>query len=159
MARDIEEFLRRAAERRQQQGGAAPSRPTPSRPAPLPQEPMIIEDVEVIQPRRPAKRSDIRQESVDEHVKKHIDTSNIARHAESLGASIGQASQRTEQRVQQHLDHDISRVDDKPTITDDALNVPQGPTLASQLKASLGNPRSVGQAILLAEILKRPDLD
>ena len=47
MARDIEEFLRRAAERRQQQKGGAkpPKAPRPQRPAP---DPVVIDDVEIL---------------------------------------------------------------------------------------------------------------
>lgn len=191
MAKDIEEFLRRAAERRRQQQGksAQPPQPTarqPQRPAPqqpprsrtspgrsVPQEPMIIEDVEVVSPPprrkpkpRPQKqrvaRQDMRRQSVAEHVESHLDTSKIARHAEDLGSNIAGAHDRIESRIQSRLDNDLSRIDDRPTVTDDAPAEIFGAAsseLADQLRGMLRDPKSIGNAILLAEILKRPDFD
>ena len=106
MARDIEEFLRRAAERRKQQlkqkqrgGGAAQSQP----PSPPPQQPprrLVIEDdqVEIVKPKKP--RPSLREESVEEHVRRHIDSSDVASHAAQIGqhaASLADKIQQTDE--------------------------------------------------------------
>jgi DNA primase len=180
MARDIEEFLRKAAERRQQQkGGQQPPPKQPSRQQPprrqqpaqqRPQQPIIIEDVEVVQsrpvsqPKPPRqqlrKQPNIRNESVADHVKSHIDTSSIARHAENLGDRIVSVHDEVDKRIHKRLDHDITVIDDTPTITDNpspAIFGKRTSLVAGDIRELLQDPKSVGQAILVAEILKRPN--
>ena len=169
MAKDIEEFLRRAAERRRQQQSGQQPAPTPSSPrrssvsrpravTPTPyEEPLIIDDVEIVEA-----ETNLRRQSVEEHVRSHLDTTDISRHAESLGDRIESASARIESRVKQHLDHDLSKLDNRPTVTDDPAPKIVGKevsSLAIALRKQLKNPKSIGQAIILAEILKRPDFD
>lgn len=176
MAKDIEDFLRRAAERRrQQQDKQVPqqTRPTPPRPAPRPVPPqptrdapprrlqpveaIIVDDVEIID-----EVIDLRDQSVQDHVKSHINTSDIAEHAKALGSRISGVAKQVETRVHQHLDHDISKVDDRETITDDqpkAIFGAKNNPVAAKLRKMLSNPQDVGNAIFLAEILKRPDWD
>ena len=193
MARDIEEFLRRAAERRQQQkGGGAPQQrqpeaPPQSKPEPPPQRqtlaeplrqqtperPMVVEDVEIVE-NRPvrskigsqiktrSKLTSIRSGSVSDHVKSHINTSQIAEHAAQLGERISGVHDEVESRIHGRLDSDLSVIDDTPTVTDDESPKIFGAATDSKavaLRAMLSNPTSVGQAILVAEILKRPDFD
>jgi hypothetical protein len=116
MARDIEEFLRRAAERRQQQ--KAGNKPKPAqRPA---QEAEIVQPeivrtqmpsqrrADVAKPKvktpRPTKQRDMRHESVADHVKSHLDTSRIAEHAENLGDRIASVHDQVDQEIHQPAD-------------------------------------------------------
>jgi hypothetical protein len=138
---------------------------------------MVIEDVEIVES-RPARRpieskikskikaspnlSSIRSGSVADHVKSHIDTSKIAEHAEHLGDRIAGVHEEVESRISSRLDRDISVIDDKPTVTDDAPAAIFGAASkdkALALRALLSNPTAVGQAIVMAEILKRPDFE
>ncbi len=173
MARDIEEFLRKAAERRQQQKGGAPQQPPRRQPQPA-QKPMIIDAVEadIVEarparrpaprpPKKPRKKSSIRTQSVGDHVQSHIDTSAIAEHASSLGERISSVHDQTDIRVHQRLDHDLTAIDDKPSVTEaprPAILGARNSNAADELRQLLGNPKSIGQAILIAEILKRPDI-
>ena len=172
MARDIEEFLRRAAERRQQQKGGQPAKPA---------RPIEEVKVEIVTPRlvqQPAKRpevvrptvvpkvktsqSDFRNESVSDHVQTHLDNRSIGQHAENLGQRISSVHDQVDQQIHQRLDHDISQIDDLPTITDDTpseVTGVQAAPVATELLTMLSNPRSIQQAILMAEILNRPDWD
>lgn len=184
MARDIEEFLRKAAERRQQQKGGGGKQPQqrppqqqPPRRRPVAQEPVIIDEVqaEIVQPaRRPApprqrpaqspprKKSSIREQSVSDHVKSHIDTSSIGNHADQLGERISSVHDKVDARIHQRLDRDLSRIDDTPSVTDAPRKVIFGKrtdAAAAEIREMLSNPKSVGHAILIAEILKRPDLN
>ena len=115
MARDIEEFLRRAAERRRnaQQGGGQqrqPARPQPK--SPPPRQP--ISDRDVVQPRKkaaplPSKEPAraVVKESVNDHVKRYLDVSDIETHVEELGDVIEQADERMEAHLDKTFDHDV----------------------------------------------------
>ncbi len=180
MAKDIEEFLRRAAERRRQkQSGQQPAQSTPprqqpeppqrtplreqarrepARPQPQPVDAIIIDDeVEVVKPQR-----DIRRQSVQDHVASHINTSDIQSHATSLGKTISSVSGQVDARVHRNLDHDLTKLDDRPTVTDDPppamVGVPDG-SLVKEILEGLKSPRAAGRSILIAEILKRPEWD
>ena len=181
MARDIEEFLRKAAERRQQQkAGGPPKQQPPQRQPPRQQDPILEVEAELVRPApfkrkpmpqkqpqstpvrdRPRKQANLREQSVSQPVKSHIDTSDIASRADTLGDRISRVHDQVESRVHQHLDHDISKIDDRPTITDDAPPAIVGAAsndAVIELRRLLANPKSVGQAIVLAEILKRPSI-
>lgn len=181
MARDIEEFLRKAAERRLQQKGGGPQKRHPQQPPPSPspaqppQDPYVIEAVEAevveappvrqtTQPptKKPPRKSSIRSQSVADHVESHIDTSQIAQHAAELGSNIANVREKVDARIHQRLDSDLSKLDDRPTVTDDptpAIFGARNTSAADELHRLLQNPKSVGQAILIAEILKRPEFD
>ena len=170
MAKDIEDFLRRAAERRRQQQQPKPAPPPPPPPPtppprqrrPEPVEPIILDDVEIVDEYPTRQVGGLRQQSVQEHVREYLDTSDIASHAENLGQRISNVSRQVDQRIHQHLDHDISKIDDRPTVTDDpppAIFGAKSSELAKELRQMLANPKAVGKAIFLAEILKRPDWD
>ena len=172
MARDIEEFLRRAAERRKQQqqkkaGGAPP--PQPVREIIETAEVEVVQPVEVVRPAKPVKPRkrkqlapkprDLRNESVAEHVRSHIDSSDIAEHAEHLGDRIQTADDRIAARLKRKFDHDVSKIDDLPTVQDDKVaTVTEQETsmIANDLIQMFRSPQSVRQAILISEILKRP---
>lgn len=187
MARDIEDFLRKAAERRQQQksgGGRPPENPrtaSRSQPQPAPRqrsEPVIVDAVVVkagpAVPRlkqrnqlrpptpKPAPRRNLREESVADHVRNHLDTSSIAEHANSLGDRIASVHDKVDANIHRRLDHDLTEIDDTPSVTDSlshAAMQDSGAPMSEQLRRMLQNPKTVGHAIMLAEILKRPDFD
>ncbi len=189
MARDIEEFLRKAAERRQQKvgGGKAPQSLRPaSRPQSRPVEPPRVEpqvvEAEIVrakpqasrltggnQQRSPgvkaapvAPKRSLREEGVAEHVRNRIDTSGIAAHAENLGDRIASVHGQVDAGIHQRLDHDLTEIDDSPSVTDSlsaAAMKDSGVPMAEQLRRMLKNPKTVGHAILLAEVLRRPDFD
>ena len=192
MARDIEEFLRRAAERRKQQkqGGGAPKQPPqrqppqrqqprqqtpPQRKPPQRQQPRrqpppieaeIVDPVPVYRRRQqpktrpPQKKKPLREQSVAEHVRTHIDVSDVSARADTLGDRIENVHDQVEATIHQHLDHDLTELDDTQSITE--LPPPKifgakSDAFAQELRDMLANPKQVGKAIILAEILKRPE--
>ena len=180
MARDIEEFLRKAAERRKQQkaGNAPPQQqrpqPKPQRPQPKqPQPPQRLKPQQPVQPlpsHVPAAEPVIVLDSsavIDEprltpHLKSSIDKSSIARHADELGSGISSAAEQIGNTVSRHHDHNIGKIDDTETITDEPTPKIFGAkdmSAVNELRKLLASRKSVGQAIILAEILKRPDFD
>ena len=184
MARDIEEFLRKAAERRKQQqaqkqGGAArkkPASPPPARQSPARKpirrkpEPDIVEAVEVFddeiieaQPvgRRKSAKSSSHRKSVQSDVQSHIDTSKIADHADGLGRLRAQMTDDVDE-VKQKFDRGAKKFDSKRSGSKERDSEIVGRNVsaaATDLIQMLRDPKSVQQAILMSEILRRPDFD
>ncbi len=150
MARDIDEFLRKAAERRNKAAGGAPPAqpgrgtpvnkpPTPARTRPRAPEIVEPDEVEVVGGEGIAKR--------------HLDTSRIAQHAAQLGAEVGLADDKIESRLQEKFDHDLGR------LTKKKKEKQQRDTGGSELLKLLRTPKTIRQAIIVTEILKRPNFD
>ena len=176
MARDIEEFLRRAAERRKQQQQKHQQPAQPRRVVEA-DEIEIVEPVEVVRPvkpkpvrqvkktkiiQKPRKKKNLREQSVAEHVRQHIDTTDVSEHAEHLGERIQRADDVIDQRIHRKFDHDVGYLDDLPKVQDDQVakvEEEQVSRIAADLINMLSKPESVRQAILISEILKRPDFD
>ena len=181
MARDIEEFLRKAAERRQQQkaggGSPQPQRPAPQQPQarqplrpenrppqrPLPSRVPVAKAVPVAEPVIVIEQADIIEEPrLSPNLKSSIDTSSISRHADALGKGVKSVAGRVEETVSRHLNHNVGKIDDTATITDDPSPKIFGAkdmSAVKELRKLLASKKSVGQAIILSEILKRPDFD
>ncbi len=158
MARDIEEFLRRAAERRKEQ---LQQRKQP--PAQRPQQRLeeVISEVEIVdegpRPTRPT-----REQGVAEHVRSYINTSDISDHAEHLGERIQNVDERVAGRLEKKFDREVARLDDGNSVTDQSHSVAdrqQAFPVSQDLIQMLSSPQSLRQAILVSEILRRPHFD
>jgi hypothetical protein len=156
MARDIEEFLRKAAERRNKKAEQSAPQPVahttpsisnpPPRPQPQPPRPqrsqMVVapEEVEII-----------RSESVAKHVERHLNTSEIARHVEQLGDVIEQADERMEAHIHKAFDPNGT-----PGAEEAARQSP-AKLAGAELLHILRSPKTIRHAIIIAEIMKRPE--
>ena len=172
MARDIEDFLRRAAERRKQQGGGGQQpqrqqqRPAPQRQPPPRQQPprrlvieeaQVYEQADVVEPIPQKPRS-----VISDHVRQYVDSTDIAEHAEHLGERLSQTDERLEARLKRKFGRDISRLDDRPSVQDPDAEIVVGKevsNVARDLLALFQSPQTMRQAILVSEIMKRPDFD
>ena len=147
MGGSIEEFLKMAAARRQQ---GAQQRPQA-------QQPMVIEDVEIVD------AQPVQKTMSTGRFQTKVDTSDVTEHAAHLGEGISRQHDRVEQRLHDKFDHDVGKlnVPDDQTVSDDAYGYREQTQsrFMSELVGMLSNPRSIGQAIILNEILKRPDFD
>lgn len=178
MARNIEEFLKRAAERRKQQQQnrpPPPAQPQKARRVVEPAEVEIVDPIQVVKPaksrskprkslsqKRPNLKRDMRDQSVSEHVRQHIDTRDVSEHADHLGERIQDVDDQVSERIHRKFDHDVGQLDDMPTVQDDEVATvtdTQYSRLANDLLKMLSNPESVRQAILVSEILSRPNFD
>jgi hypothetical protein len=156
---DVQEFLRRAAEQRQRD--AQPQRPK-QKPPKLPKKPQQQ------QPRKPktiarplqseAIDEPMRERSVGEHVKKHLDPQVFKERSRHL-SSVAEAPSQIASHTQQVFDHQVGRLargtesDDDPATEGPRL----APTPAAAIAAMLANPDSLRQAFILGEIFRRPD--
>ncbi len=178
MPRDIEEFLKMAAQRRQQQKQkAAGQRPAaaPKKPPVQPRNPSArLPLPPANQPSRPlrpgeeirilggaAEPTDMRDQSVSEHVRVHIDTSSLGEHARHLGEQVGLADDKMDARLHRKFDHSVASLKPAGTAHHETTSVTERDVsqLASELLDMLRSPKSIRQAILIAEVLKRPEFD
>ena len=159
MARDIEEFLKRAAERRnqqmQQQKQAQPNQAQRKQPSQRLRE--VISEVEIVEP-----SPSMGQQGVVEHVRSHINTSGIAKHARNLGERIQNIDDSVAERLGRKFDRDVSSLDGRATITDDGQHQTtrdDSSQIARELVQMLKSPATLRQAIVVSEILRRPDFE
>jgi hypothetical protein len=142
MARDIEEFLRKAVERRNKSTGQA-------------QPPQAVKSQE--QPRtrtlvpEVVDASEVEIVGGDAIANRNFDTSRIAHHIAQLGSEVRSADDKIETRLKETFDHDVERL--KKRSHDHSTSSTGG----SDLLKLLRNPKSIRQAIIIAEILKRPE--
>ena len=156
---EIGEFLRRAAQQRQ--GQPAP----PPRPAGRPHvaQPAGQQLVEADVVRQPAIGDGIKQ-----HLGEYLDAEEFRRRAAELGEEVAQADEHIEQRLHAKFDREVSRLAGRPGESADAPRVEPAEepedrlaelpsTAAAGLAAMLSNDVGIRQAIVINEILSRPE--
>lgn len=177
MARDIEEFLRRAAERKnqQKQGQAAPpqraeSPPPPQRARPTPRsdfdsfrQPEIIEDIEVLEtrPRSVTSKSSKKKQLQSRHLETNLEPVDqpSAAVARRLQSEFAHVEAKFDHMAHEHLDHDNPQASKKARSKSKSGSASSGSASADSLRKLLAEPQTIRQAIIVSEILKRPDFD
>ncbi len=163
-AKELEEFLRRVQERR---GAAAPRDVEVVRPQqPKPQRRAVrtaadeLVTAEAVEERRA-------ESSVAEHVAKHLDSRKFTARAQQL-SHVDQADEQMDAHLAQVFEHKLGRLEPQSTSRPAAVaptaraeqvraDIAATPTAAAGLAALLANTESIRQAILLNEILTRPE--
>jgi hypothetical protein len=156
---EIEEFLRRAAQKQQQ--GAPVAGPPRRAPQPAPQavqQPQIVK-AEVVR-RKPFGTE------ISEHAQKFLDDKEFDDRSAKLGSEVTSSEKKMEQHLKQMFGKDINKAaslagdNAAPAIPlpADYLqdSVPALATAGVGLAAALNNIDSLRQAIVLNEILQRP---
>jgi hypothetical protein len=169
VADEIGEFLRRVSERRTQQAppaqphnvppraGEMPSaRPARPRPSEQPAEVILLE-ADPLEP----------DGGVAEHVRQHLGAAKFGHRQPELGKEVAAADQKLESHLHQVFDHQIGRLSMIPgeaaKVTSVAPASPTeqlGPLLASAAASvadMFANPTTARQAIVIHEILSRPE--
>ena len=160
MAGDIEDFLRRAAQRR------APQPAKAKQPPPV----QILGDDDVVD--ADIVDADIVEDpgiligrDVGSHVAEHIDTSDFGERASQLGEVVDNADDRMEAHLHGYFEHKLgelgvttSRASDSTLDDDSPLPVAEGSQRTKfDIKQLLQSPSSIRDAIVLSEVLRRPD--
>jgi hypothetical protein len=105
-------------------------------------------------------------ESVTSHVQRHVVAGGVGTRDPRLAESIGQADERIESHLQNVFEHRVGRLGQTDRAergisqgTDAAVWETQTAVnpLAAQVHAMLASPDQVGAAIVLNEILRRPE--
>jgi hypothetical protein len=94
--------------------------------------------------------------SVGQHVAEHLgrSTQELAAHSRTLGADVAQADERLESHLKQKFQHQVGALEHRTSV---------GPTqrartpIAQSIFDMLKRPDGVKQAVVLGEILRRPD--
>ncbi len=167
MAGDIEDFLRRAAQRRAPQGP-----PPVSRPVPFPPDLEILDDDDVVDTEivdaYPVEDPGILSgPDVGAHVSQHINTADFGERISHLGEVIDHADDRMEAHMQEIFEHKLGELGaptsraSESTLDDDGERRPgaagPGQRAAFNIRRLLSSPGSIRDAIVLGEVLRRPD--
>ena len=148
---EIGEFLRRAAQRR----GAPPA----VRPATVavPEERPVAA---VVVPERPVGGE------VERHVQRHLDSRQFDQRSQQLGADVAQADEKVETHLRDVFARDMSGTGSPKMSAADRAALAAPPQTQVRGAGALGdtalvslltNPDSIREAIILNEILRRPD--
>lgn len=154
LADEIGEFLRRAAQKRGAGAGqpqAQQQRPRQQRPAPRPVQ------VEVVEPERPPVGEGLKQ-----RVAQDIDTTKFKTRAAGLGRVAAQSEAKTKERLRKKFDRKLGQLESTRSVVEEAASPEDGTlfipaTGAAGLAALLSEPQALRQAVVLHEILKRPE--
>ena len=108
-----------------------------------------------------------------QQVQKYMDTSDFRRRGEELGGEVAQADQQFTQQVGQAFSGEVGRLASRPGEAAQPVEVVEAevagpeylsrPTLdalpeaGSGLADLLGSPENIAQAVIMAEILRRPN--
>jgi hypothetical protein len=169
---EIDDFLRRAAQKKQGQAGPAPTADHSRRisqqedPARRISQPSIP----LAQRTEPLEAEVVRERpvggAVSAHVKKYLDEREFDQRVSKLGGQVAAADTKIEQHLQEVFGHGIGKLSAKPGETAAAPtpqftgffqdNVPAVAAAGTGLAALLNNVDNLRQAIVLNEILKRP---
>jgi hypothetical protein len=172
MRDEVEEFLRRVAQMRaaaEAQAKTQQQRPTPVKPAPAPPRPVppqrlvpARQEVVYVEPAEAqvvdAEISD-RAAGLSRRVAQDLRGSEqIAEHTRHLGEEVDLADDKLKARLHQVFDHQIGSL--KTSTMEAAATLSSDPAAegtAGGMMQMLRSPQSVRDAIVMAEILRRPE--
>jgi hypothetical protein len=164
---EIEDFLRRAAQR-QSAPQSPPAQPVRQIPKKFPRpavEPILAvavdETTEKPQPKPVGGQ-------VTEHVQKYLDAGEFSRRTSRLGDEVAQTDREIDEHLHQVFDHTVSRLSNVPgeAAAPPVAVAPPGmvetspdelATSAENLLAVFSDPDLLCQAVVLSEILHRPE--
>jgi len=170
MKDDVEEFLRRVAQMRAAaEAQARGQRPAPSQQAAPPQAPPVTarlvpvrEEVVYLKPAAP-EVVEAEVADVGERVSRRVTddmrgAAEIAEHTRRLGEEVHSADSKMQAHLHQVFDHRLGQLremaaDDKAT----SVEQPKGDSAAGDFLKMLRSPNSIRDAIVMAEILRRPE--
>lgn len=159
VADEIEDFMRRAAERRASRG----TRPAGERAETV---------AKAAAPAQPIQAQVVVEKPVGgqvaEHVKKYLDEDEFARREGSLGKEVAQADNEIDQHLRQTFDHRVGQLAAVPGEAAALTVAAESPELAAATDETpsafatglldlMANPDSLRQAIVLNEVLRRPE--
>ncbi|QDU91398.1 hypothetical protein Pla175_48200 [Pirellulimonas nuda] len=167
---EVDDFLRRTGRAPENRGPEKrPAAAQPARPPRRPRLELLVEDTP--EPPRRKRLSEDQQQPASaptptafEHKVdpqravgdrlKHLAESQLAENAAHMGDDIAQSDERLEARLHQTFDHRLGKLQSREQAPAAAV---AGPTPAEQLFSMLSTPSGMQQAVLLNEVLRRPD--
>ncbi|MDG2384410.1 MAG: hypothetical protein P8N76_22270 [Pirellulaceae bacterium] len=126
-------------------------------------EPIVSAEL-VAEPVITAERTASQRESIAEHVSRHMGgpSQSLTDSARPLRSDISQIDEQLEDRIQKKFDHRLGKLQSTSRLPEMTQSSQQGREevgmLASRVVEMLHSPEDVKAAILLNEILRRPEL-
>jgi hypothetical protein len=173
MKNEVEEFLRRVAQMRAQAEaqakGQQQQRVQKSPPKPIPQPPRQQQPAQAPSPRtiaaplRQAEVVDAELAENSDRVSRLVDadlrgTQQISEHTRRLGAEVDASDEKLEAHLHQVFDHKLGQLKSSSTETALVETEKSAPELSLvQIMRMLRSPGSIRDAIVMAEVLKRPE--
>jgi hypothetical protein len=171
VAEEIEDFMRRAAERQavkrtKPQMGEAGAASSPD--VPVGKVPSGRRDLQPAAAEASAQEKPVGGQ-VSEHVQKYLDEQEFRRREAELGKQVARSDQQIDQHFQQVFDHSVSKLEATPGEAAAAPAAYEPPdlvgaaataipaTFATGLLDLVTDPDSLRQAIVLNELLRRPE--
>jgi hypothetical protein len=150
---EIEQFLKRANDRRGDRSRRVPTAKTPPKPPPR-EQPV---DVHPIEQRELS--------SVSASVEKHMANRGFTQRAEHLADDIVRADQEMEQHLQKSFDRHVGTLGDSApktsatpaTDAEPVTDRAEPSAVSATLTGWLADPKNLKQAVILSEILQRPE--
>lgn len=154
---EIEQFLKRANERRMEKARlASPARGAPKAPPALSHAPLAEQALEI----EPMEQE---FDAVEESVRRHLGNRGFEQRAEHMGDDVEHADEEMEQHLKQVFDHRLGQFDTGVSGDSNASRNVEPPITradplasAKALAGLLANQENIRQAVLLKEILERP---
>lgn len=167
MRDEVEQFLKRVAQMRaaaEAQARAAQQRVAPLEPASRPQlaPPPVPQPVSSPPVAAEIVEAELAEtaDGVARHVSEHLrGTEQIAEHTRHLGEEVDQADDKLAAHLHQVFDHQVGRLKKSATdvAAEAAADAQRTGITAGNIAGMLLSPQSVRNAIILGEILKRPE--
>jgi hypothetical protein len=139
LRQEVEQFLRQVQ-------GEEPKKPTPQK------KPVVVAQPKPA-PRLEPQRQSLR-ESVGTHVSQHMSTADITEHASKLGLEVSNADEKMTAHLQERFQHQLGafQQSQQPTETRRTRS-----SVAAEIAQLMKSPQGVRQAVIVSEILRRPD--
>ena len=167
---EIEEFLSRAQGSKRLQQPAKNVQPQIEKPAAKIRS-LVVQHADSGTQTEPRERELGR--GVTDHVRDHIQSDPISEHAKQLGRAVGQADENLEGHIHDVFDHQVGKLRKQPTqeqlaqgtdadVWESSVERRERREAAQRNRAEdiakiLRDPDSLQQAIILSEILRRPE--
>lgn len=159
LAAEIEEFLRRAAQKRSGEPVAPASEPVAPVRTSQRKQTLVERTRDAVlesQSDQPAPH-----ETVDEHVRKHLSNQEFSRRAEHIADDVVRADQQMQEHLTKVFSHQLGRLADtsagQPAAAEAANQAAMAPAAAGVSVATLlTSGHNIRNAIIMNEILQRP---
>jgi hypothetical protein len=92
--------------------------------------------------------------SLQEHVARHISTSDVSQHAATLGAEVGLADEKMVAHLQERFQHRLGALEQRDQ---QEAAVPRRRSPSADIAELLKSPQGMRQVIVASEILRRPE--
>ena len=158
LANEIDQFVRQAAQRRAEGGGRPVAQRQGGRPQPAPRRPAAAQPLVEAVPVELLEPMGDESGSVADHVRTHLASKRVGTlSSRTLESEVDQADEHLEEHVHDVFEHKLGQLSSTSGESSRKSGASIPPTAAAGMAAMFADPASIRQAIILTEILQRPE--